>query len=81
MSSTRRAIPVTCTTHSGGTNFCNLLMTRETDGTIVFDPRFSTPSESGLDGRAPTSCTRRDTPCGWCSTAGYATLRSWHTTL
>ena len=38
MSNTRRAIPVTCTTHSSGTNFCNLLMTKESDGTIVFDP-------------------------------------------
>jgi hypothetical protein len=38
VSTNRRTIPVTCTTHPGGTNFCNLLMIKESDGTIVLDP-------------------------------------------
>lgn len=55
MSSTRRAIPVTCTTHSSGTNFCNLLMTRETDGIIVFDPHVARCCVLRLDERAATA--------------------------
>jgi hypothetical protein len=55
MSSTRRAIPVTCTTHSSGTNFCNLLMTRETDGTIVLDPHVAHCCVLRLDERAATA--------------------------
>ena len=84
MSSTRRAIPVTCTTHSSGTNFCNLLMTRETDGTNVFDPhvdeccllRLDERAATAVfgDGRAPTLPTRRETfvvgvPAQVCQTA------------
>jgi hypothetical protein len=55
MSSTRRAVPVTCTTHSSGTNFCNLLMTRETDGTIVLDPHVAHCCVLRLDERAATA--------------------------
>jgi len=55
MSNTRRAIPVTCTTHSSGTNFCNLLMTKESDGTIVFDPHVARCCVLKLDEQAATA--------------------------
>lgn len=55
MSDTRRAVPVTCTTHSGGTNFCNLLITREGDGTIVLDPHVAGACVLRFDQDAATS--------------------------
>lgn len=55
MSSSRRAIPVTCTTHRSGTNFCNLLMTKENDGTNVFDPHVDQCCVLRLDERAATA--------------------------
>ncbi len=52
MSSNRCTIPVTCTTHSSGTNFCNLLMTKEEDGTIVLDPHVASCCVLRLDEKA-----------------------------
>lgn len=51
----RRTIPVTCTTHGGGTNFCNLLMTKESDGTIVLDPHVDKCCVLRLDEEAATA--------------------------
>jgi hypothetical protein len=97
MSSSRRAIPVTCTTHRSGTNFWNLLMTKENDGTIVFDPHVDQCCVLRLDERAATAVF--DTLGGVAGMAGrrrcqhavrplwlefqrrYVTLRSWHATF
>jgi hypothetical protein len=54
-SSSRRTIPVTCTTHGGGKNFCNLLMTKESDGTIVLDPHVANCCVLRLDYAAATA--------------------------
>jgi hypothetical protein len=53
--SSRRTIPVTCTTHGGGRNFCNLLMTKESDGTIVLDPHVANCCVLRLDYAAATA--------------------------
>ncbi len=53
--SSRRTIPVTCTTHGGGKNFCNLLMTKESDGTIVLDPHVANCCVLRLDYAAATA--------------------------
>jgi hypothetical protein len=53
--SSRRTIPVTCTTHGGGRNFCNLLMTKENDGTIVLDPHVANCCVLRLDYVAATA--------------------------
>lgn len=53
--SNRRTIPVTCTTHPGGTNFCNLLMLKEGDGTIVLDPHVAGCCVLRLDEKAATT--------------------------
>jgi len=42
-------------THRSGTNFCNLLMTKENDGTIVFDPHVDQCCVLRLDERAATA--------------------------
>ena len=55
MSRNRRTIPVTCTTHGGGTNFCNLLMTKEDDGIIVLDPHVANCCVLRLDEEAATA--------------------------
>lgn len=51
----RRTIPVTCTTHIGGKNFCNLRMTKEDDGTIVLDPHVAGCCVLRLDEKAATA--------------------------
>ncbi len=51
----RRTIPVTCTTHSGGKNFCNLMMTKEDDGTIVLNPHVANCCVLRLDEKAATA--------------------------
>lgn len=55
MGAHRRTIPVTCTTHGGGINFCNLLMIREGDGTIVLNPHAANCCVLKLDERAATA--------------------------